>query len=141
MNGPFTPQGLPTIARCERQSRYLPIPNYNTLEGRLRLAALFNNHYDNPLFHSTSLVFSDVDRTTTLNMQSVELDAGIAGAARTGGQVGSTSEQKCENCSALSTGVLDKGTDFVSAEATMGNMLGTAGAAAAGILWLTALSG
>ena len=89
------------------------------------------------LFYSTAVV-SEADGMTPMNVQSLELDAGIAGAGHVGGEVGPTSEQKCQDCASLNTEVLAKGTDFLSAKATV---VGTAGAAAAGILWLTVLAG
>ena len=132
MNGPRDSSMRHTVARCIGQRRFEPIPDYNTPEGRARL-------YQHIMGGTSSaLVVSDVDKTTPVNVQSLELDAGMAGIGRVGGQVGLTSEQKCEDCLELSTGPLPIGTDTLMTEATV---VGAMGVGAAGVLWLAALSG
>ena len=72
-----------------------------------------------------------------MSVESLEIDAGVAGVGRVEGQPGQTSQTKCTDCVELATGKLEEGTDFLSMEVTVG----MAGAAAAGILWLAVLSG
>lgn len=133
VNGPRSANGWATFASCVRQDAYRPIPNYNTAEGLARYRAYLLNRWAGAY---STLVMSAPDKKTPIKVQSLELEAGFAGVGHEGGEVGPTSEEKCENCAELETGKLKKGTDYLMAEATVA---GSVGAAAAGILWLAVL--
>ena len=118
------------MANCVGQRPFKPIPNYDTPEGKAKFEQSLKDKM-------ASVVISRTDRQTALSVESLEMDAGIAGVGKVGGQVGPTSQEKCTNCVEVATGKLEQGTDFLSTEVT----LSTAGAVTAGIMWLSVLSG
>lgn len=121
----------PRVAHCFEQDDFEPIPDYNTPEGKARLEQFLRNA-------KASAVVSRTDRSTVMTVESLEIDAGIAGAGKVGGQVGPTSQSKCTDCVDVATGKMREGTDFLSMDVKV-NVV--AAAAVAGIVWLTILSG
>ena len=122
---------MPTVASCVGQRSFEPVPDYDTPEGKVKLQQQLEEKM-------VSVVISEKDGQAALSVQSLEIDAGIAGASRgVGGEVGPTSQEKCTNCAEVATGKLEGGTDYLSTEVK----LSTAGPVAAGILWLAVLSG
>ena len=144
MSGDEDDRGIPTVASCVQQRRFKRLSDQ--VDGLALpfalLAEAAGDHHNRPKEkveleqilqgRTATAVVSQTDRRTALSVQSLELDAGVAGASRVGGQVGLTSQGKCTDCAEVATGKMAPGTDFLSTEITVS----AAGAAAAGILWL-----
>ena len=80
-----------------------------------------------------SAVLSRVDGQTPLSVDSLEVDSGVVTEVGKGKRV--QSQQSCRDCFELTTPDLKRDTDFLKTQATL--ITG----AAAGVLWLTVLSG
>lgn len=118
------------MVTCVPQNSYRSVPEYDTPEGRERLEQYLRDS-------EAHAIVSETDKQTAMAVQSLEIDAGVAGVGRVGGEVGMTSQAKCTNCVGVATGKLEQGTDFLSTDVKVS----MAGTAAAGILWLAVLSG
>lgn len=78
-------------------------------------------------------VLTQIDGTTPLSVNKLELDAGIAEE----GEEGLQSNQTCTNRFTLATSKFREGTDFLKTQAT----LSAVGSMTAGIMFLAVLSG
>ena len=88
--------GLQTVAKCVPKRRFEPMPDYNTILGRADLQEYLSGRM-------AFAVMSHPDGDTPMAVESMELDAGIAGTSRVGGAVGLTSQTTCENCVQLAS--------------------------------------
>ncbi len=118
------------MATCVPQDLFQSVPEYNTQEGRERLEGYLRDS-------EACAIVSETDKQTAMNVESLEIDAGVAGVGRVGGEVGMTSQTKCTHCVEVATEKLGQGTDFLSTDVKVS----MAGPAAAGVLWLAVLSG
>lgn len=117
------------MATCVAQEKYRPVSQFNSVEDQYRFEQFLNDA-------EASVVVSQTDKQTAMKVEQLEIDAGVAGVGKAGGEVGPTGQKKCSGCANLAIGKLEEGTNFLSTEVTVART-----AAAAGILWLTVLSG